>query len=76
MNTLLFDVCRCKPEIIDDFCRNCKRWLHHPEQVVGPRTPIVSVETSASEACMYMPIGLQGQSGSASPGLQGRLSRR
>jgi hypothetical protein len=76
MHHLLFDVCRCEPEIVDDFCRNCKRWLSHPEQVVGPRTPIVSVETSASEACMYIPIELQGQNGSASPGLQGRLSRR
>jgi hypothetical protein len=72
---LLSDIVRCDPEFPDNYCRNCKRWLNHPEQVVGPRTSIVSVETSASEACMYMPIALQGQRGSASPGLQGRLSR-
>jgi hypothetical protein len=58
MRPLLFDVCRCDPELADHYCRNCKRWLHHPEQVVGPRTPIVSVETSASEACAYIPISL------------------
>jgi hypothetical protein len=76
MNTLPFDYSRCDPDFVDNYCRNCKRWLYHPEQVSGPRTPIVSVETSASEACIYMPIGLQGLNGSASPGLQGRLSRR
>jgi len=55
---LLFDVCRCDPELPDNFCKNCKRWLSHPNQVTGPRTPVVIVETSASEACAYMPISL------------------
>jgi len=59
MIPLLFDVCRCNPEIVDAFCKNCRRWLHHPEQVLGPRTPVISVETSASEACNYSPISFQ-----------------
>ena len=58
MRPLLFDVCRCDPEVVDSHCKNCKRWLHHPEQVMGPRTPVISVETSASEACVYTPISL------------------
>jgi len=58
MRHLLFDVARCDPEVPDNFCRNCKRWLNHPEQVLGPRTPVVTVETSASEACVYAPISL------------------
>jgi hypothetical protein len=58
MRPLMLDVCRCDPELPDNFCRNCKRWLIHPEQVIGPRTPIVTVETSASEACSYIPVSL------------------
>jgi len=72
---LASDITRCDPEYPDHYCWNCKRFINHPEQVVGERTSIVLVETSASEACLYMPITLQGQRGSASPGLQGRLSR-
>jgi hypothetical protein len=71
---LASDITRCDPEYPDHYCWNCKRFINHPKQVVG--TSVVTVETSASEACMYMPISLQGQHGSASPGLQGRLSRR
>jgi hypothetical protein len=58
MTPLLFDVCRCDPELPDNYCKNCKRWLNHPEQVTGPRTPVVSVESSASEACSYIAISL------------------
>ena len=56
MRPLLWDVARCDPEMPDNYCKNCKRWLAHPEQSMGPRTPIVTVETSRSEACMYIPI--------------------
>lgn len=59
MIPLPFDVTRCDPELVDKFCKNCRRWLQHPEQVLGPRTPVISVETSASEACNYSPISLQ-----------------
>lgn len=59
MTPLLWDVARCDPETPDHHCLNCERWLAHPEQKLGPRTPIVTVETSRSEACMYVPISLQ-----------------
>jgi hypothetical protein len=76
MNTLPFDYSRCNPELPNEYCKNCRRWFKHPEQVNNPYGQfIVSLESSSSEACVYTPISLQGQSGSASPGLQGRLSR-
>lgn len=50
------DVIRCDPEYPDHYCWNCKRFINHPKQTVGERTPIVTVETSKSEACMYMPL--------------------
>ena len=56
MRPLLWDVARCDPEMPDNYCKNCKRWLAHPEQSMGPRTPIVTVETSRAEACMYIRI--------------------
>lgn len=52
------DVIRCDPEYPDHYCWNCKRFINHPKQVVSERTKIVSVETSKSEACMYMPVSL------------------
>lgn len=70
---LAHDITRCDPEYPDHYCWNCKRFIKHPKQVPGKS--MVSVETSQSEACMYMPITLQGPRGSVSPGLQGRLSR-
>ena len=73
MRNLLWDVARCDPEMPDHYCKNCKRWLAHPEQEIGPRTPIVTVETSRSEACMYTPVSLlPRQTGNASGGLQDR----
>lgn len=59
MRPLLLDVARCDPEQPDHYCNNCKRYLQHPEQVVGDRTPVVVVETSRSEACFYMPISFR-----------------
>ena len=67
------DVIRCDPEYPDHYCHNCKRFINHPKQMVGNRTPIVTVETSRSEACMYIPISLQPiQRGNASRGLPGQ----
>jgi hypothetical protein len=59
MTPLLPDVCRCEPEFPDNYCKNCRRWLSHPEQVISPRTLVVNVETSASEACAYIPVSFQ-----------------
>ena len=53
-----FDVARCDPEHPDHYCHNCKRYLNHSKQQMSQRTPVVLVETSASEACCYMPISL------------------
>jgi hypothetical protein len=51
-----FDITRCDPEHPDHYCHNCKLYINHPKQTMGPRTPVVLVETSASEACCYLPI--------------------
>ncbi len=57
---LLLDVARCDPEYPDHYCHGCKRYLNHPNQTMGPRTPVVLVETSKSESCMYVPISYLG----------------
>lgn len=51
-----FDITRCDPEHPDHYCHNCKLYINHPKQTMGQRTPVVLVETSASEACCYVPI--------------------
>lgn len=73
MRNLPWDVTRCDPEFPDHYCWNCKAFVKHPEQSMGPRTPIVTVETSRSEACFYVPISLQPRlPGNASGDLQDR----
>jgi hypothetical protein len=56
MRVLELDEIRCDPEYPDNYCHGCKRYINHPKQTMGQRTPVVLVETSASEACCYVPI--------------------
>jgi len=59
MVTLPFDYSRCEPELPDSHCKNCRRWSRHPEQVNNPYgQSFVSVESSSSESCHYMPVSL------------------
>lgn len=59
MTPLPYDYSRCEPSAVDDKCRNCKRWWHHPEQNNNPHgQSVVSVTDSKSKSCHYMPISL------------------
>ena len=52
---LPWDYFRCKPFSVDAKCENCKRWLEHPDQEMGPRTAFMEVLDSKSVACAYHP---------------------
>ena len=55
---LPWDFFRCKPTTADAKCHNCKRWMDHPDQSLGPRTAFVEVTDSKSESCSHIPISL------------------
>jgi hypothetical protein len=61
MMPLPFDIARCDPEHPDHYCNNCKLYIKHPKQQMGQRTPVILVETSASESCCYRPVSHQAQ---------------
>lgn len=54
--SLPWDNFRCKPVTPDAKCENCKRWTDHPDQTFGPRTALLTVADSKSEACSHIPI--------------------
>jgi hypothetical protein len=54
---LPFDYSRCKPDLPDAFCRNCKRWADHPNQTWGERTPCnYGVENSTDFECRFIKV--------------------
>jgi hypothetical protein len=53
---LPYDYSRCKPELVDTYCKNCKRWADHPDKTWGERTPFNTAESSNDERCSYIPI--------------------
>jgi hypothetical protein len=59
MNAPLTDVTRCRPIIVDHYCRNCSRWADHPEQTHFNVTRSVNTLSSRDEACAYVPINPQ-----------------
>lgn len=59
MTALPLDVTRCRPASADNWCRNCKRWADHPEQVIGHVTSLVNATDSRDPACQYVPVSLQ-----------------
>jgi hypothetical protein len=60
MRTLPYDYSRCMPKQVDDKCKNCKRWWHHPEQTLSPFwQSVVDCASSSDAACHYIPISLQ-----------------
>ena len=59
MTNLPFDVVRCRPLAADHHCTNCKRWVDHPEQLIGHVVPLVLTTDSRDEACAYVPVSLQ-----------------
>lgn len=58
MTTLPTDVTRCRPILLDKWCRNCKRWADHPEQTHFNVTRVVNTVGSRDDACAYVPISL------------------
>lgn len=59
MRPLPYDWTRCAPQEVDDKCRNCRRWLSHPDQKNNPAgQSCVTVKNSKSEACVRVPISL------------------
>lgn len=58
MSPLPVDVTRCRPIVVDQNCRNCKRWSDHPQQTHFNVTRSVNTTGSRDEACAYAPISL------------------
>ena len=59
MRPLPWDYSRCAPQEVDDKCRNCRRWLSHPQQTTNPlRQSCVTVKNSKDKACIRIPISL------------------
>lgn len=61
MTLLPVDVTRCRPIVVDSWCRNCKRWSDHPEQVSAQVTRNVNTTGSKDEACAYVAISHQAE---------------
>ena len=57
MRSLPSEYTRCRPQVVGERCKNCKRWVDHPEQTAG--NGVVNVKDSRSKACFYIPISLQ-----------------
>jgi len=57
MTPLSNEYTRCKPANPITKCKNCKRWVDHPEQTRG--NGVVNVKDSKSKACFYIPISFQ-----------------
>lgn len=55
MTPLPLDVTRCRPRQPDAYCRNCRRWLGHPDQTFSPLTWVTVVTGSHDKACAYTP---------------------
>jgi hypothetical protein len=53
--TLPHDISRCHPVAHDDLCRDCARWVGHPDQTWGERTP-ANTAVVRSVSCQYIPI--------------------
>lgn len=51
------DELRCAPAVPDNWCRNCKAWAAHPQQIPGGKT--VFTLNSRSASCTYRPVSLQ-----------------
>jgi hypothetical protein len=59
MRPLPYDWTRCAPQEVDDKCRNCRRWIGHPDQTINPNgQSCVTVKNSKSKACIRIPISL------------------
>lgn len=55
----------CRPAAPGSRCRNCRRWVDHPEQVIGQITRIVNAAGQRDPACVHVPVSLIAKSGEA-----------
>jgi hypothetical protein len=46
----------CRPTTPGPRCRNCKRWVDHPEQVIGHVVRIVNTSNQRDPACVHVPV--------------------
>ena len=46
----------CRPKTPGPRCQNCRRWVDHPEQVIGQITRVVNVSSQRDPACIHIPI--------------------
>lgn len=51
----------CRPTTPGQRCRNCRRWVDHPEQVLGMVTRFVNTTSPRDPACIHVPISLTKQ---------------
>lgn len=51
------DELRCAPHEPDNWCRNCKAWVGHAQQIPGGKA--VSALNSRSASCIYRPVSFQ-----------------
>ncbi len=56
MMPLPYDYARCSPVFSGPECTNCARWVQHPQQVWGPRTPLTTCDFSGDESCRRIEI--------------------
>lgn len=58
MTVLPRDISRCRPVQVAARCENCKRWIDHPEQVIGSIVSVVNVTGPKDKACVHVPVSL------------------
>ena len=46
----------CRPANPGPRCRNCRRWVNHPEQVIGMVTRVVNATGQRDPACVHVPM--------------------
>jgi hypothetical protein len=55
MTPLPFGYTLCRPASPGPSCRNCRRWVDHPEQVIGMVTRVVNTSSQRDPACVHVP---------------------
>lgn len=58
MTPLPFGYTLCRPATPGPRCRNCRRWVDHPEQVLGMVTRTVNTIGQRDPACVHVPVSL------------------
>lgn len=59
MTPLPPDYTLCRPATPGARCLNCKRWVDHPEQVIGQVVRVVNTGSQRDPACVHVPVSHQ-----------------